>query len=249
MSMMAVYVAFWSLVAAEDFHGKLVFQEGEERASYRLDLKPGLLRIEPEEADVYLLLDVDSRTMTLVDEGERFYSRLRGEDFQRLLKSGEVSLSWFPWVYRASSDLLENLEIETKEGARLPDGTSGVHIEVFSTTYERVVAEYWLDPSSSPALFFQWRTVYLEFWGEGDAEADQAQKDRLELYENMPGFPVRMEERFALLTRPRALELENLGPIPEDAFEVPADFVEKAGNELLWESLLKRLERWFRPKP
>ena len=83
--------------------------------------------------------------------------------------------------------------------------------------------------------------------GEGDVEADQAQQTRLELYTDMPGFPVKVEERFVLLTRPRTLTLENLGPVPEDAFDVPANFVEKTEKELLWQDLLRRLERWIRP--
>ncbi len=248
MPTMVAFVAVLSLVAAEGFHGKLVFEDGEKRASYRLDLKPGVLRIEPDQAEIYLLLDVDSRTVTLVSKGERFYSRLQAEQFQQLMRVGTVLSSWFPWVYRVSSDLVENLELEEDERARLPDGTPGVRIGVYSTTYDRVVAEYWLDPSLPPSLFFQWRTIYLDFWGEGDAEVDQAQKTRLELYEDMPGFPVRIEERFALLTRPRTLELESSGPVPEDAFELPVGFVEKTGSELFWEGLLKRLERWLQPK-
>ena len=58
---------------------------------------------------------------------------------------------------------------------------------------------------------------------------------------------MKLEERFSLLTRPRTIALENLGPVPEDAFDLPANLVEKTEKELLWEDLLRRLERWFRP--
>ena len=246
--MLIPFVTLLSLAAAGGFHGELALEDGDLRAGFRLDLKPGVLRIEPEQADVYLLLDVTSKTMTLVNKEQRFYCRLQPEPFQRLMRDGTVLPSWFPWVYRASSDLVENLVLEKNEGVRLPGGGRGVRIEAYSNTYDRVVAEYWLDPGLSSELFFQWTEIYLDFWGEDEDEADRAQKTRLELYKDMPGFPLRIEERFVLLTRPRTLELKGLGPVPEDAFEVPADFTEKTGNELLWENLVRRLERWFQPK-
>ncbi len=245
--MLVSLVTILSLAVAGGFHGKLVLEDGEERAIYRLDSKQGLLRIEPEDAEVYLLLDVTSKTVTVVDRDRGFFCRLQAKPFQRLMKIGTIRRCWFPWVYPVSSDLVENLVIEKDENARLPDGRRGVRIMAHSETYDRVLAEYWLDPNLSPDLFFQWRTIYLDFWGEGDVEADQAQQTRLDLYEDMPGFPVKVEERFVLLTRPRTLELESLGPLPEDAFDVPADFAEKTEKELMWESLLRRLESWFKP--
>jgi hypothetical protein len=232
---------------AGEFHGKLSLEDGEERATYLMDMREGLLRIEPQDTEIYLIVDVASRTITLVDKKQSFFCRLQADSFQRLVGNGTIRRSWFPWVYRASSDLVENLVLEKDESARLPDGRPGVRVVAHSKTYDRVVAEYWLDSEWSPDLFFQWRTMYLDFWGEGDMEADQAQQKRLELYENLPGFPVKMKERFGLLTRPRTLELESLGPVPEEAFDVPAEFVEKTEKELLWEDLLRRLERWLRP--
>jgi hypothetical protein len=245
--MLVSLVTILSLAVAGEFHGKLLLEDGEERASYLLDSREGSLRIEPVDAEVFLILDVTSRTITFVDKDRGFFCRLQAESFQRLVRNGAIRLSWFPWVYPVSSDLVENLVLEKDESARLPDGRRGVRVVAHSKTYDRVVAEYWLDPELPPDLFFQWRTIYLDFWGEGDVEADQAQQTRLELYKDMPGFPVKVEERFVLLTRPRTLTLENLGPVPEDAFDVPANFVEKTEKELLWQDLLRRLERWIRP--
>ena len=121
--MLAPYLVLSSLLAMGSFHGRLVLEEGDRQAVYRLDLKEGGLRVEPEEADVYLLVDLESKTVTLVHCKERFYCRVQSEGLRRLMKNGTIDPSWFPWVYRVSSDLVEDLVLrESKE--RLPGGAS-----------------------------------------------------------------------------------------------------------------------------
>ena len=131
------------------------------------------------------------------------------------------------------------------EGFRLPDSGRGRHWIVYSKAYDRVVADYWLDPRLPGDLFFQWSKVYLDFWGEGEEEGDRAQQARMELYSRLEGFPTKMEERFRLLTRSRILRVENRKPLPADAFDIPDDYAAKTPAELLLEDIVRR---WFRPK-
>ena len=159
---------------------------------------------------------------------------------------GTIDASWFPWVWSVSPDLVENLQLKKSGSFRLPDGRTGLTFSVTCPRYDRVVAEYWLDPEAPGDLFFQWRTVYSDFWSGGDVEEDRAQEKRLHIYSLLSGLPVKMEERLVFLSRPRTLRLEDQGPIPTDAFSIPEDFVEKTESQLLWEDLIRRLESWLR---
>jgi hypothetical protein len=56
-----------------------------------------------------------------------------------------------------------------------------------------------------------------------------------------------MEERLHLLTRSRTLRVENRGPLPADAFDIPEDYTVKTPLQLLWEDVVRR---WLaRPVP
>lgn len=236
---------FLSLLQTEGFRSTLVVEEGDERIRYTVDFKAGIIRLAPEEVDVHILLDMESRAVTLVRTDEHIYCRFDSGELRTFIKNGILDSKWFPWVYQVGPDLVEDLELRNVDAFRLPDGRRGRHWRAYSKTYDRIVAEYWLDPCSPGDLFFQWSKAYLDLWGEGEKEQDRAQQARLELYRRLEGFPVRMEERFRLLTRPRILRIENRRPLPADAFEIPDDYVEKAPAELLWEDIVRR---WFRPK-
>jgi len=235
-----------SVLASQDFRARVVVEEGGEEASYLVDFKTGALRIEPEQAGVHLLMDLDSRTVTLIRSEERDYVRLDREGFRRLMEWGTIEASWFPWVWSVSPDLVENLQLEESGSFRLPDGRKGLRLSATCPSYDRTVAEYWLDPEGPGELFFQWCAVYIDFWGAAGDDDDEAQEKRLRLYSRLSGLPVKMEERFVLLSRARTLRLEDREPIPVDAFTIPEDFVEKTESQLRWDSLLRRLERWLR---
>jgi hypothetical protein len=232
-------------LVSEGFRARLVVEEGGAEASYQVDFKPGAIRIEPPEAEVYLLLDIAAPTVTLVDPGGSCFCRMEPLGLRRLVEVGLVKLSWFPWVTPVSPDLIEGVSLEPRGRSSLPDGRRALHYVGVSPVYDQAVAEYWLDPRASPELFFQWRDVYSELWGDPTAEAEAAQQKRLDLYASLPKLPVISEERFVFLSRPRTLRLEKREPIPEDAFTIPDDYEEKTEADLYRESLTERLLRRF----
>jgi hypothetical protein len=236
---------FLSFLQAGGFGATLSVEEADEELRYSVDFKVGLIRVAAEGEDFYVLVDTESRTVTLVRTDERIYCRFDPKDVRTTIKNGILDSNWFPWVYHVGPDLVNNLELRRVGDFRLPDGGRGRHWSAYSKTYDRIVADYWLDPSTPAELFFQWSKVYLDFWGEGEEEEDQAQRARLELYSRLEGFPVKIEERFRLLTRSRVLRVENRRPLPADVFEIPEDYRAKTPLELLWDDVLRR---WFRPK-
>jgi hypothetical protein len=203
--------------------------------------------VEPENEKVYFLLDVASRTVTLVDTEGRTFCRLQPEAYRRLVRLGTIQESWFPWVYRVSQDLVEGLELEIGKSCRLPDGRRGVGVSARSELYERLLAEYCLDPELRADWYFQWGTVYLDFWGTGEPAADRAQEERLRLYGKLNGTGT-MTERFTFLTRERTIRIERKAPLTEKDFSIPIDFLEKTEPQLSLEEWMRRLERWLWPK-
>lgn len=238
-----------SLSLDQGFRAKLTVEEGDDVSVYGVDFQEGLLRIEPEGEAGLLIVDVASKTVTLILPEERVYCRTDKEGFQRLTDWGMVHSSWAPWAYEVEEDLVENLELRQRGSSRLPSGQRGLLVQAFSERYDRVLAEYWLDPRVSGELFFQWRKIYFDFWNEDDEPANKAQEARLSIYDRLNGLPFRMEERYRLLTRPRVIVLEERQPLPPDAFQIPEEFSEKSVGQLLWQDLLRRFERWFRPSP
>jgi hypothetical protein len=243
--MVSVLILLLSFLQTDGFRATLVVEEGDEESRYGVDFKMGAIRVTPEEEGVYFIVDTESRLVTLVRTDERIYCRFDPQGLRRFSKSGAVNPRWFPWLYRVGPDIVEDLALRELGEFRLPDGRQGRHWSAYSRTYDRVVAEYWLDPQSSGDLFFQWSTIYLDFWGEGDENADRAQQARLDIYKRLEGLPVKMEERLHLLTRARTLRIENRQPLPADAFDVPMDYEEKTPAALFWEDIVRR---WFRPK-
>ena len=229
----------------EGFRARLLVEEGGTKASYVVDFKPGLIRIEPPDTDIYLILDVSSPGLTLVDPEQKYFVRMDSVTLPLFVEANLVSRNWFPWVSSVSPDLIEGVSLENRGHAPLPDGRQGPHYVGDSPEYHRPVAEYRLDPRASPALFFQWIEVYPDFWGEPEPEAGAAQEKRLELYASLPRLPLVSEERFVFLSRPRITRIEKLQSIPEDAFTIPEDHEEKTPVDLLRETLTERLLRRF----
>jgi hypothetical protein len=236
------------MVQAEAFRAKLVLEEGERRIGYQVDFKEGAFRIEPEGEGVYLIVDVEQSAVTLVRKEDKVYCRLSYEEFRKGMDAGIVQLDWFPWVYRVGPDLVENLEIRELGDVVLPDGRQGRRVSAYSESYERNLAEYWLDPTRPSSVFLQWCDVYEELWGSDDVESQRSLEKRLAVYKNLKELPVNMEERFTFLTRPRILRLEDRQPMPDDAFALPDELKEKTLAELMWEDVARKLEKWFRPK-
>jgi hypothetical protein len=232
--------------ASEAFRATWVVEEAGREDSWVVAFEKDVLRVDPEDSGRYFLIKVPSRTVIVVRPEERDFCSVDVEGFRRLVQMGAIEASRFPWVSPVGPDLVENIELKDQGGFSLPDGRKGRVFTVTSETYDRVIAEYRVDLEAPKEIYFQWRTVYGDFWAEGDAEQDRAQEKRLDLYDRLPGVPVEMEERFVLLSRPRSVRLEGLEPAPADWFSVPQDFVEKTASQFLWEDLVSRVERWFR---
>jgi hypothetical protein len=226
----------------------LSVEEQGQKADYIVYFKEGVIRVEPQdEEEVFLLVDIKERTVTIVETSKRIYYRADIQSFADLEKAKLVRDSWFPWVYQVGRDLVEEAEVREQGPVALPHGARGGKTDVYSPGYDRVVAEYWLDPRVEGDLFFQWQEVYFDFWSESD-ELDDAQRARFEIYDQLKGLPRRMEERFRLLTQPRILALEEWRPAEEDSWSVPPMFTEKSVAQLIWEDLIHRFEKWLRPK-
>ena len=153
-----------------------------------------------------------------------------------------------PWVYPVAGHLVEGPELRPSGPVRLPNGGNGLRFRAYSATYDRILAEYWTDPSAPAGWLLQWRKIYLDFWGSGEREEEEAQRARMSLYEQLNGLPVKMEERFRLLTQARVLRLEKWEDLPPEGFSIPEGYVEKTVSEIIWDGWLHRLERWFRPR-
>ncbi len=229
----------------EGFRARLLVEEGGAKASYVVDFKPGMIRIEPPDTDVYLILDISASRLTLVNPEHKYSVRIDSKTLPLVVEAELVGPNWFPWVSMVSPDLIEGVSLEGRGRAPLPDGRRGLHYVGDSPEYDRPVAEYRLDPKASPDLFFQWTEVYEEFWGEPTPEAEAAQKKRLELYASLPRLPLVSEERFVFLSRPRIIRIEERLKIPEGAFTIPEDYEEKSVVDLLRETLTERLLQRF----
>jgi hypothetical protein len=236
------------MAQAEAFRAKMILEEGDRRAVYQVDFKENAFRIEPEDEGVILVVDVKETLVTLIRKEDKVYCRLSPEEFRQSVDLGIVLPDWFPWVYSAAPDLVEDLEVKRLGNVQLPDGRQGRRVAAYSATYERNLAEYWLDPVTSSKTFFAWREVYGKLWGNGDEREKQSRESRLGVYEVLDGLPVRMEERFIYLTRPRVVRLEDRRALPEDAFTLSNELTEKTPAQLFLEETARRLERWFRPK-
>ena len=224
-------------VSAEGFRAQLLVEEGGTKASYVVDFEPGMIRIEPRDTDVYLILDVSAPNLTLVNPEQKYFVCIDSVTLPLLVEAELVRRNWFPWVSSVSPDLIEGVSLEERGSAALPDGKRGLYYVGDSPEYDRPVAEYRLDPKASPELFFQWTEVYEDFWGEPAPEAEAAQKKRLALYGSLPRLPLVSEERFVFLSRPRIIRIEERQKIPEDAFTIPEDYEEKSAADLLRETL------------
>ncbi len=236
-------LAIGALPPGQGLRARVVVEAGGSESLYLVDFKPGALRVEPEATSVVFLVDFDSSTVTLLETEARIWCRLEPGGLRRL--AGMVPPAWFPWAYEVSADLVEDLTLETEGGVQLPSGREGLKVSVHSRRYDRTVAQYWIDPNLE-GEFFQWREHYLRFWGTDDASAEAAQKARLAIYEELPGVPVKMEERFEYLSRPRTVRIDHIQDSPTDAFALPENFRELSESELYWDSILRRLREWLR---
>jgi hypothetical protein len=243
--MASVFLLLLSFLQAGGLTATVVVEENAEEGRYDVDFKPNLIRIRPEGENSYFIVDTESRRVTLVRTDERVYCRFDPPAFRRYSKSGAVDPQWFPWLYRVAPDIMNDLTLRELDAFRLPDGRPGRHWSAYSNNYDQVVAEYWLDPQAPGDLFFQWSRIYLDFWSEGDERLDEAQRERLDLYQRLEGLPVKMEERLHLLTRTRTLRVENRKPLAAGSFDIPADFSQKTPAQMFWEDIVRR---WFRPK-
>lgn len=232
----------------QGFRASLTVEEQEQKTDYIVHFKESLIRIEPQnEEEIFLLVDIEKRTVTIVETPKRIHYSADAKGFADLKKAKLVRESWFPWVYSVGLDLVEEVEVREQGPVVLAKGTRGRKTNVYSPAYDRVVAEYWLDPRVEGDLFFQWREVYFDFWSESD-ELDDAQRARFEIYDQLEGLPRRMEERFRLLTQPRILTVDEWSPARDDSWSIPPMFTEKSIAQLIWEDLIRRLEKWLRPR-
>ncbi len=231
--------------SAEGFHAQMIVSEAGESAAYDVHFGEGTIRIDPPEAELYLLVDVARPGLTLVYPDPGCYYRMEPSESRSLIEAGVLKLSWFPWVAPVSLDLIDGVSLESRGRTSLPDGRAGLRYEGTSPAYDRVVAAYTVDPSVSPDLFFQWRDVYFELWGEGSPEADDPQQKRFDLYSQLTGLPIVSEERFLYLSRGRTTRLEGRERISDDAFTIPDEYEEGDPRELYWKSVGERLLRQF----
>jgi hypothetical protein len=237
-----------SLSSQQGFRASLTVEERGQKADYIVYFKKGVIRVEPQnEEEIFLLVDIKKRMVTIVETPKRIYYPADIKGFADLRKAKLVRGSWFPWVYQVGQDLVDEAEVRERGPVALANGTRGRKTDVYSPGYDKVVAEYWLDPRVEGNLFFQWQEVYFDFWSESD-ELDDAQRARFEIYDQLKGLPRRMEERFRLLTQPRILAVEEWGPAEENSWSVPPMFTEKSVAQLIWEDLIRRFEKWLRPK-
>ncbi len=121
-----------SMVQAEAFRAKLTLEDGDRRVVYQVDFKEGAFRIEPEDEGVFLIVDVKETVVTLVRKEDKVLCRFSSNDFRQSVDLGIVRLDWFPWVYRTSPDLVENLEVKRLGSVRLPDGRQGQQVAAYS---------------------------------------------------------------------------------------------------------------------
>lgn len=231
--------------SAEAFRAQVIVEEAGESATYDVHFGEGTIRIDPPEAELYLLVDVATRGITLVYPNPGCYYRMEPPEHRSLIEAGILKLSWFPWVAPVSLDLIDGVSLESRGRTSLPDGRAGVRYEGTSPAYDRVVAAYTVDPNVSADLFFQWRDVYFELWGEGLPEVDDPQRKRIDLYSELPGLPIVSEERFLYLSRPRTTRLEGREQIQDDVFTIPDEYEEGDPRELYWKSVGERLLRQF----
>ena len=229
--------------SAEAFRAQVVVEEAGESATYDVHFGEGTIRIDPPEVELYLLVDLATPGLTLVYPDPGCYYRVEPPEHRSLIEEGILKLSWFPWVAPVSLDLIDGVSLESRGRTSLPDGRAGVRYEGTSPAYDRVVAAYTVDPGVSPDLFFQWRDVYFELWGEGSPEADDLQQKRFDLYSELPGLPIVSEEHFVYLSRARTTRLEGREQIPDDAFTIPDEYEEGDPRDLYWESVGGRLLR------
>ena len=242
---LALVVTAAQVSSPEGFRAQVIVEEAGESTTYQVYFGKGTLRVDPPDAELFVLVDVTSPGLTLVYPESSCYYRVEPPEHRILFEMGVLDRSWFPWVVRVSADLLEDVSLEAGGSAPLPDGRTGRRFEGVSPTYHRVVAAYTVDPDVAPDLFFQWRDAYFELWADSQDESDDPQRKRLALYAELPGLPVVSEERFLYLSRPRTTRLEGRERLPEDAFTIPEDYQEGDPRELYWESLSERILREF----
>lgn len=251
--MLILSLCLWLLAAAvvtpEGFRTEVIVREGEAERRWTVRFGSGRIRVEPVEGKRGFLLDVDSPEVVILEHEERSYCRMAPEVFRAFTEQGTIGSSWFPWAYPVAPDLVEELALQPATKAPLPGGGWGFHRMVRSRRYERTVAEYWVDPSVPKELFFQWRDVYFFFWKADDKAAEEAQARRLELYDELEGVPVRMEERFALLTRPRTVILDSWELLQEQELWLPEDYEEVDPTGFYWKGLMRRFMEWLTPEP
>ncbi|HEX9723011.1 MAG TPA: hypothetical protein VGC53_01875 [Vicinamibacteria bacterium] len=229
--------------SSQGFRTRMIVEEAGESTTYDVYFGEGTIRIDPPEAELYLLVDVAAPGLTLVYPDPGCYYRLEPPEHRPLIELGVLELSWLPWVTPVSSDLLDGVSLESRGHTRLPDGRAGLRFEGTSPAYDRVVAAYTVDPSVSPDLYYQWVDVYIELWGDGEPETNEPQQKRFDLYSQLPGLPVVSEERFLFLSRARTTRLENWEPVHDDPFAIPDEYEEVDPRGLYWESIGGRLLR------
>ncbi len=137
-------------VSAEGFRARLLVEEGETKASYVVDFKPGMIRIEPPDTDVYLLLNTSAPSLTLVNSEHEYFVRIDSVTLPQFVAAELLDPNWFPWVSSVSPDLIEGVLLEERGRAPLPDGRQGLRYVGDSPEYDRPVAEYRLDPKAAP---------------------------------------------------------------------------------------------------
>ena len=227
------------------FQAEVTVQEGDAQRRWTVGFGQGRLRITPQEGEQDFLLDVESREVIVLDREERLYCRMPPEALRELTQWRALGASWFPWAYSVSDDLVGDLSVEPAREAALPEGGAGLVRRVRHRRYGRRVAEYWLDPEAPRDVFFQWRDVYLLFFSEEDAAANEAQERRLELYDQLSGVPVRMEERFVLLSQPRITTLGHRETLRDEEMEIPSDYEEVDVSAFYWKEMMRRFTDWL----
>ena len=228
--------------SSPSFRTRMIVEDAGKSTTYVVYYGQGMIRVDPPEVELYVLVGITPAALTLVYPDPGCYYRLEPPEHRSLIEAGVLKLSWFPWVSPVSIDLVEGVSLESRGRTRLPDGRAGLRFEGRSPAYDRVVAAYSVDPAVSPELVFQWREVYGELWGESP-DTDEAQQKRFALYDQLLGLPVVSEERFAFLSRARTTFLEGWERVPDDPFAIPDEYQAKDPKELYWDSVGGRLLR------
>ncbi|MGH9463154.1 MAG: hypothetical protein ACRD1X_18245, partial [Vicinamibacteria bacterium] len=130
----------------QGFRTSVIVEQAGESMTYDVYLREGTIRIDPPEAELYVLVDVTAPGLTLVYPDRGCYYRLKPPEHRPLIELGILNLSWFPWVAPVSLDLVEGVSLESRGKTRLPDGRAGLRFEVTSPAYDRVVAAYTVEP-------------------------------------------------------------------------------------------------------